>query len=78
MPGAVLLHQMDEQVGQRQAFGAQRAHATQRTGRQEGVHTTFQCRQAEDGLRAALVAGNACCRPIVGREFERCCVAPPA
>ena len=47
-------------------------------GGQHGVEPAFQRRHAQDRLGAAQVARDAGGRPVVGREFERRRMAPPA
>ncbi len=59
MATAALLHQLNEQVGQRQRFGAQRRHATQGLGCAKDVQPALQGRHADDGLGAAQVASDA-------------------
>ncbi len=75
---AALFHQADEQVRQRQRFRAQRLHSAQRLRGGEHVQPALQCREADDGLGAAQVTGDAGGWLVFRRERERRCVAPPA
>ena len=75
---AALFHQLDEQIGERQRLGAQRRHAAQALRGGEHIQPALQGRQADHGLRAAQVAGDARGGLVVGRELEGRGVAPPA
>ena len=75
---AALFHQLDEQIGERQRLGAQRRHAAQALRGGEHIQPALQGRQADHGLRAAQVAGDAGGGLVVGRELEGRCMAPPA
>ncbi len=78
VPGAALAHQPREQSRQRQRFRAQRRHAAQRLGREQGVDAALQRSHGQDRGRAAEVARDPRGRAVVVGELEGRGVPDPA